>query len=137
MARADVLPEWLPVEGVESLPCGRWFDGVRLPVFAGMRVVDGLRGLSGPVVQDQIADVLTWLVRPGAADGWERRAPGVDVLREGRVLAVPPASWCDGPWTGGSATRWLIAPTATCPTDPPVLLGALRQVCPPLGGRRG
>ncbi len=136
MAAAEVLPDWIPHEGVGSLPCGRWFVGVRLPTFVGLRVVNRLRERSGPVVQDQVAEVVTWLVAPGAAEGWERLVPGVDVVRAPRVLAVPPASWCDGPWSGGPATRWLIAPAGTCLTDPPVLLAALRHVLPAQGGRR-
>ncbi|MDT0445706.1 hypothetical protein [Streptomyces johnsoniae] len=136
MARSEVLPDWIPHEGVESLPCGRWWDGVRLPTFVGMRVVNRLRKHSGPIVQDQVAEDVTWLVPPGAADGWEERAPGVDVLRAPRVVAIPPAAWCDGPWSGAPATRWLIRPTTTCLTDPPLLLDALGHILPARGGSR-
>ncbi|ONK11020.1 hypothetical protein [Streptomyces sp. MP131-18] len=136
MAEIEAVPDWMPHKGVESLPCGRWFDGVGLPTFVGLRVVSRLRERSGPVVQDQVADVLTWLVLPGAAEEWEERAPGVDIVRGPRVVAVPPAAWCEGPWTGGSAIRWLIRPTPTCLTDPPVLLDALRHVLPPRGDHR-
>ncbi|MDT0342457.1 hypothetical protein [Streptomyces litchfieldiae] len=130
MATTDAQP-WMPTDGVELLPCGRWWDAVQLPTFVGVRVVSRLGERSGPVVQDQVAEMLSWLVRPGAAVGWEERVPGVAVLGAGRSLAVPPASWRCGP-----SMRWLIRPTKTCLTDPGALFGALRATFPPRGARR-
>ncbi|MDT0343069.1 hypothetical protein [Streptomyces litchfieldiae] len=89
-----------------------------------------MEGRSGPVVQDQVAETLSWLVNPGAADGWEERVPGVAVLGEGRSLAVPPASWRCGP-----STRWLSPAHGDCLTDPGALYDALRHVLHP--GRAG
>ncbi|MDT0346875.1 hypothetical protein [Streptomyces litchfieldiae] len=112
-------PEWMPAHGVELLPCGRWFDAVQLPEFVGRRVLSRLLDRTGPVVQDQVQDMLTWLVAPGAADGWEERVPGVAVLGAGRSLAVPPASWRCGPTaTAGSSIRWLTQPTNTASPIP-------------------
>ncbi|MDT0347707.1 hypothetical protein [Streptomyces litchfieldiae] len=132
MTAIEAVPDWLPAGGVELLPCGRWFDAVRLPCFVGARVVSRLGDACGPVVQDQVAEMLSWLVRPGAAVGWEERVPGVAVLGEGRSLAVPPASWRCGP-----STRWLRPARGGCLTDPYALYGALRHVLRPGGAGPG
>ncbi|MDT0341576.1 hypothetical protein [Streptomyces litchfieldiae] len=116
-------PQWMPVEGVELLPCGRCFDALQLPTFVGARVISRMLDRSGPVIEDQVAETLSWLVKPGAADGWEERVPGVAVLGAGRSLAVPPASWRCGP-----STRWLRPARGDCLTDPGALYDALRHV---------
>ncbi len=96
---------------------------MRVGAFDGIRAVGRLRDRSGPVVEDQAAGVVTWLVVPGAADGWG--LPGVTVLGAGRTLAVPPASW-----TGGPAVRWLVPPPVVgdCLTEPDGLRGVLGGV---------
>ncbi|WP_159029723.1 hypothetical protein [Streptomyces marincola] len=130
MTRADALPEWMPGTAVRSLPCGRWWDGVRVPSFVGMRVVDRLRDRSGPIIEDQVDVFMTWLVPVAAADGWRERMPGIAVLRAGDHLAVPPADWTGGPWAGGATPRWLIRPAGTCLTAPADLRAALEKVLP-------
>ncbi|WP_159029912.1 hypothetical protein [Streptomyces marincola] len=120
----------MPVENVVDVVCGRWWEGVRLPTFVGLRVLSRLRERSGPVIEDRVAESMTWLVRVGAAEGWERLAPGTHVLRAGWEIAVPPVGCVGGPWEGGASLRWLSRPTATCLTHPPDLLDALRHVLP-------
>ncbi|MDT0308957.1 hypothetical protein RM780_18600 [Streptomyces sp. DSM 44917] len=110
-------------EGVVALPCHRWWDGARVPAFVGERVVAWLRAEAGPVIEDQVADSYTWLVRPGAADAWE--GAGVEVLRHGS-LPVPPPHFTAGAFSGGASLRWLVPPTATCLSDPARLAAALR-----------
>jgi hypothetical protein len=106
------------------VPCARWFDAVRIGVVHGIRAVGRLRDRSGPVVEDQAAGLVTWLVAPGAADGWA--LPGVTVLGAGGTLAVPPASWTDGP-----ALRWLVPPPVVgdCLTEPDALRVVLGGTC--------
>ncbi|MDT0306290.1 hypothetical protein RM780_04845 [Streptomyces sp. DSM 44917] len=120
------LPVWLPTtdQGVQMLPAHRWWDAVRLPGFVGFRVLYRLRCVRGcgAVVQDQEADTLTWLVRVGAADGWE--AINAEVLRMG-VVPVPPARYCAGTFTGGASIRWLVPPAGACLTEPGPLRAAL------------
>jgi hypothetical protein len=115
---------WLPPdeEGVRARPCGRWFDAVRVARFDGVLAISRLQERSGPVIEDQGAGVLCWLVPVAAADGWE--LPGVEVLGMGCSLAVPPARWTQGP-----AVRWLIAPGVggDCLTNPSSLRDALAR----------
>lgn len=104
------------------LPCGRWFDAVRLSGYVAERVFGRLliSGV-GPVIRDQVGDVWCWLIRPGAGDGWG--IAGVTVLGEGRSVAVPPGEWVKGP-----STRWFVAPRGDCLTDPDRLRDAVRFV---------
>ncbi|MDT0306884.1 hypothetical protein RM780_07895 [Streptomyces sp. DSM 44917] len=122
----DTAPEWLPTteQGVQLLPCHRWWDAVRLPGFAGQRVVAALRREHGPVpvIEDQLADTHTWLVPIGAADGWD--AIGAHVLNYG-VIPVPPAQFSTGAWTAGAAIRWLVSPGGPRLADPQALRDAI------------
>ncbi|MDT0306821.1 hypothetical protein RM780_07575 [Streptomyces sp. DSM 44917] len=124
----DSLPLWLPSagQGVQVVPCHRWFDAVRVPGFVGVRVVALLRRaqLEGAVIEDQVGDSLTWLVRVGAADGWD--AFGAEVLGAGQSVAVPPARFVAGAFTGGAGLRWLIAPSGVCLAEPGALRAAVR-----------
>ncbi|WP_059013528.1 hypothetical protein [Streptomyces specialis] len=124
----DSMASWLPPDGwgVRTVPCGRWWDAVRVPGVAGFRALDRLGERSGPVIEDQVGQVLTWLVRPGAAERWS--LAGVAVWGRGRCLAVPPAAWVNGPWSGAPVTRWLIRPRGGCLTDAKALRATLAQV---------
>jgi hypothetical protein len=113
-------------QGVRTLPSGRWWDAVRVPDFRGRHVLARL-GHSSAVVYDQAAALYTWLVPPGAADGWDHAGLGVLVPPRGHVIAVPPAEWQAGP-----GTKWLVPPGPTALTDADRLLAALRAT--PLGG---
>lgn len=97
------LPVWVPPEGapVESFPCGRWWDAVRVPTPVGLHALRVLDELSGPVIEDQGPWVLYWLVPPGSADHW--RLAGVKVLGAGHMLAVPPADYIASP-----SRRWKV-----------------------------
>ncbi|MGK5531362.1 hypothetical protein [Streptomyces sp. URMC 129] len=131
----NVSLSWLPPDewGVRTVPCGRWFDAVRMPSVTGFPVMARLWERSGPVIEDQAGQVLTWLVEPGTADGWEP-AGGVAVWGRGRCLPVPPAGWVNGAWSGAPVTRWLIRPAGTGLTDAKVLRDALAEV---VGERSG
>ncbi len=76
---------------------------------------------SGPVIEDQIEDVVTWLVPVDAAHAW--RLAGVTVLGAGRELRVPPPHW-------SGAIRWLLEPPAVgdCLTRPEFLHTSLITV---------
>lgn len=84
---------------------------------------------------------MTWLVFPGAADGW--RLAGVVVLGAGAVVEVPPVGWVPG---AGHGLRWVVRVRGDGLTDAPALYRALvatgepscglgAQRCEPVGGR--
>ncbi|MDT0309489.1 hypothetical protein RM780_21365, partial [Streptomyces sp. DSM 44917] len=60
-------PTWLASiqRGVETLPCGRWFDAVRVLAVDGERALAELGLVSAGVVEDQGAGTLCWLVPVG------------------------------------------------------------------------
>jgi hypothetical protein len=114
------LPEWMPRHGPAGRACGFWFDAAQLPSFAATPVIRRLGDRSGPVLEDQVAEVTTWLIPVGSATGWDQ--PAIEVLGSGRLLTIPP------PDTLGRRVHWRIAPTGTCLTDPHALHDALRAV---------
>jgi hypothetical protein len=117
----------MPTVGVGTVPTGRWFDAARVPSSDGARAISLLQDDSGPVIEDQAASTLTWLVRVDSLNGSD--LAGVEVLSAGRVVAVPPATWT------GTMFRWLIPPPAEgdCLTSSESLHTALATV---LGERR-
>lgn len=128
-----VPPDWLPTRGAELVPCGRWWDAVQLPTFTAVRLIGQLADASGPVVQDQQRDTVTWLLPAGTPR--TDYGPEVTVLDLGHAIRIPPAAWRGGPYDGAPAVRWLIPPAGDCLTDPAVLYGALDVVL--AGVRRG
>ncbi|MGK5534354.1 hypothetical protein, partial [Streptomyces sp. URMC 129] len=122
------VPHWLPTaeQGVRTLPCGRWWDAVRVPDYRARHVLTRL-AYSSAVIHDQAASLYTWLVPTGTAGGWDAVALGVIVPALGDVIPVPPAQWQQGP-----GTKWLVPPGPTCLTDPDRLRQALKRT--PLGG---
>ncbi|WP_059008327.1 hypothetical protein [Streptomyces specialis] len=112
---------WMPTsdQGVRKLPCGRWWDAVRVPEHRARHVLTRL-AYGSAVIHDQAAGLYTWLVAPGGAGGWDQVALGVLVPPPGHVIAVPP-----GEWQAGPGTRWLVPPGNTL-TDADRLLEALR-----------
>ncbi|WP_251022872.1 hypothetical protein [Streptomyces sp. ISL-10] len=94
MSRAQ---QWVQPYGldVRTLPAGRWWDAVRVPLSLGIRALDRLGGDTGPVIKDGHGSILYWLVKPGAADHWQ--LPEVRVLGPGCHVAVPPQHRMDGP----------------------------------------
>ncbi|MEO3749210.1 hypothetical protein [Streptomyces sp. B6B3] len=115
-------PAWLPLPaaGVCAVPCGRYFDAVLVDAFDAVRALARIRHRSGPVIEDQIADAVTWFVPVGAADAWQ--LAGVRVLRRGHEVRVPPPGW-------QGAIRWLMEPPAVgdCLTRPALLHIALGE----------
>lgn len=95
------FPAWLPSDGVQVLPCHRWWDVVRVSSFYGSCAMRRLESRTGPVVEDQARRAFHWFVAVGAADGWG--LPHVEVLGAGCTLRVPPVGWTMGP-----AVRWLV-----------------------------
>ncbi len=120
-AAPPARPEWLPDarSGVRTAPCGRWFDAVL--------AIGRMQHRSGPVIEDQVQDAVTWLVPVGTADAWD--LPGVQVLGHGHEIRVPPPGW-------RGAIQWLMEPPAVgdCLTRGRQLAGASCVVCgSPLG----
>ncbi|MGK5530140.1 hypothetical protein [Streptomyces sp. URMC 129] len=128
MTTTSAVPEWVPTDnhGVRTLPCGRWFDAVRVSSNTAFYGIARLHDRSGPVIEDQVQQILTWLIHPATAEGW--CLPGVKVVGRGRYVAVPPASWVKGSWWGAPSTRWLIPPRGSCLTDAKYLHDALAEV---------
>jgi hypothetical protein len=108
------------------VPTGRWFDAVVVDAFDGVLVIGRIRHRSGPVVEDQVADVVTWLVPVGTARAW--RLAGVRVLGRGDEIRLPPPGW-------RGAIQWLVEPPAVgdCLTGAELLHTTLTRV---LGERR-
>jgi hypothetical protein len=83
------LPAWLPPPdvSVRSTPCGEAFDAVRVNERLGAYSLELLAGRSRGVIADRRDGVLYWLIRPGAAVGWDMPCPGVrvGVLRLGAL----------------------------------------------------
>lgn len=118
---ARELPVWLP-RSIEtaSLPTGEWWDAVSATGPLARRVMLAPGSGTGAVIEDRREDVLHWLVRPGAADGWSV-PPGVTVRGPGYALTVPPVHRTHGP-----GLFWQVPPTRDGHlTDPAALLAAL------------
>ncbi|EFL22441.1 hypothetical protein SSOG_02153 [Streptomyces himastatinicus ATCC 53653] len=98
---------WTPPCGHELtvLPAGRWWDAVRATEPVGERALRLLGADSGAVIQDRYGP-LYWLVRPGAADGWDVRDVRVLGLSTttASYIGVPP-----GHRTTSPGTHWRIA----------------------------
>ncbi|MFB4194359.1 hypothetical protein [Streptomyces carpaticus] len=134
---------WMPSAraGSRMVPCGRWFDAVRVSGELGERAVAGLGMTSRGVVGDFARGVAMWLVFPGVADGW--RLGEVEVWGAGQAVEVPPVSWVPG---SGRGLRWLVRPRGDGLTEGAALYGALvaargpscglgAQRCEPVAGR--
>lgn len=123
------LPHWLPLTPgvVRRLPCGRWFDAVRVPAAVGTRALKLLAGRSGPVINSPRDQALYWLVQTGAADGW--RLPLVQVYGTACWLSVP------APTPGDRHVRWLLPPAGDCLTDAEALRAALTRAVAVTGPR--
>ncbi|RKN46842.1 hypothetical protein [Streptomyces hoynatensis] len=122
------LPAWMPPAGGGALviPCGQDFDAVRVAGLTALQAAGRFPGGPPPLIEDQEQHVASWLLPPGAAATW--LVPGTDALGAGANLAVPPATWCCGPWSGGPAVRWLVPPAGDCLTDPETLRLVLTSV---------
>ncbi len=117
---APSRPDWLPTNGVRSVPCARWFDAVLVGAFDAVLAIGRMRHRSGPVIEDQVEDAVTWLVPVGTADAW--RLSGVRVLGRGHEIRVPSPGW-------HGVIRWLVEPPAVgdCLTRPELLHDTLRE----------
>jgi hypothetical protein len=118
---STTVPDWLPpTGGVQSVPCGRDFDAVRVSSFDGIRAIGRLGSRACPMIEDRATGVVYWLLPVGSAHGWRLR--DVEVLGDGYDVAVPPVS---GPDDG--SVRWLVPPPGdgSCLADPQRLREAL------------
>ncbi len=129
------VSEWLPSPsaGIQTVPCGRWWDGVRVDSYDGIRALAHLKDDSGPIVEDVADRTMMWLVPVGAAAGW--RLPCVHILGSGRWVSVPPA-------TADGVLVWRVRPPTVGDdlTPPEKLRDALAMVFTPVpggGSRRG
>ncbi|MGP4112837.1 hypothetical protein ACTWP5_18255 [Streptomyces sp. 4N509B] len=117
------MPMWLPPSDVSArrVPCGCWWDAVRVPEDIGAVVLEALAGQSGPVIGDRCDGVYSWLVAPGAADGWRGGLP-VQVYGVACRLLVPSLGSSHTCWV-----EWLVQPEPgrDCLTDPGLLNAAL------------
>ncbi|MGY0061601.1 hypothetical protein ACWY4P_34545 [Streptomyces sp. LZ34] len=116
--------KWTPPSGhdVNVVKTGKWWDAVRSSASVGEHALGLLGAESGAVIQDKHGP-LYWLVRPGAADGWNVRQ--VQVLGASTATAsyvgVPPAHWTSRP---GTHWRIPVGPGRYL-TDAKLLHGAL------------
>lgn len=104
------------------MPAGRWWDAVKASESVGEHALKLLGPHSGAVIQDRHGPMY-WLVRPGAADGWNLRQ--VRVLGPSTAtttyLGVPPVRRTTRP---GTHWRIPVGPGRYL-TDGALLRGAL------------
>ena len=127
MVNSDAArPPWLPTDSIRTVPCARWFDAVTVDAFDAVIAIGRMQHRSGPVIEDQVEDAVTWLVPVGTADAWD--LPSIQVLGKGHEIRVPPPGW-------HGVIRWLMEPPAVgdCLTRPGLLHTTLTAV---LGDRR-
>ncbi|GAA2389777.1 hypothetical protein GCM10010420_11900 [Streptomyces glaucosporus] len=134
-------PSWLPYGGTHrAVPAGVWWDAVRMPGRAGLRVLDAMLRYGdrppGPVIGDLPGEAgpgvpgeeweeweersrVYFLIPPRAADRWE--LPGARVLGRGSYVVVPDAAGLRPP-----GLHWLVPPAADrCLTSVRSLLRAM------------
>ncbi|MGW0826049.1 hypothetical protein [Streptomyces sp. NPDC002845] len=113
------VPRWMSSHGpsVRTLPAGRWWDAVRVPLVLGDQALERLGGESGAVIKDGYGGILYWLVPPGDAAGW--CVPEVHVLGPGSHVAVPPLYRTTGP-----GLYWYVPPARGREWTRPALLHA-------------
>jgi hypothetical protein len=113
--------------GIQMLPCGVYWDVVRLPEELGLAALrtllaaDATRPAVGPVMHDPHGGHVYWLVsmERHADYTWSRVAPESRVRSSGDYLAaVEPEPAVPGP------VRWVHWPAVTSMLTPPALLAA-------------
>ncbi|MCZ0984452.1 LuxR C-terminal-related transcriptional regulator [Streptomyces diastatochromogenes] len=103
---------WLPHSRTVPVPCGTYFDAVRMPADIAAPVLRRLGSGTGPVLANDVTRVWWFLLPRGEAEPglW---APGVRLLRRGTVIGVPPREV-----TGGKDVHWVVTPgTQTTSAD--------------------
>jgi hypothetical protein len=80
----DQLPAWLPWTRTVSLPCGLYFEAVRVPAQWARDAHAVLGPDSGGVLANQLSG--TWIFLP---DTWTLH--GTRLVRRGTAVEVPPA----------------------------------------------
>jgi hypothetical protein len=80
---------------VRTVPAGRWWNAVRVPLALGTPALMSLGDDTGAVIKDGYGKILYWLIPPGDAGDW--RLPDVQVLGPGSHVAVPPLRRTSGP----------------------------------------
>ncbi|MEO3751022.1 hypothetical protein [Streptomyces sp. B6B3] len=95
---------------MRSAPCGRWFDAVVVDAFDAVLAIGRIQHRSGPVIEDQVEDAVSWLVPIDTADAWGLR--GIRILggrRSGsrrRAGAERSSGWSNHPpWATASPAR--------------------------------
>ncbi|MFK0168315.1 hypothetical protein ACIQU5_05890 [Streptomyces sp. NPDC090306] len=110
------------------------WDLVTVPTRQGLEAVDilrrGAREAVGPVLHDDGADTVNFVVPSGTAAGWD--VPGSTCTEtDGRGLRLPPAPSADGEEAAGreaDGADWVLPPGESDPaTDPAVLRAALGE----------
>lgn len=105
------------------------WDLVTVPTRQGLEAVDILRRGAceavGPVLHDDGADTLNFVVPSGTAAGWD--VPGSTCTEtDGHGLRLAPAPSADG--SGPDGADWVLPPGESDPaTDPAVLRAALGE----------
>lgn len=100
---------------VRTVPAGRWWTAVRVPVALGALALESLGDETGAVIKDGYGGIMYWLVPPGDASEW--RLPDVQVLGRGSHVAVPPCAAPRAPASTG------VSRSPTTPT------GRTRNAC--------
>ncbi|MFI0219792.1 hypothetical protein [Streptomyces lydicus] len=125
-------PAWVPRVQTLGLPCGQYFDAVRVGVDSAVSAHEILGPHSGPVLANSHTRTWFFLLEPGAVmpGFWEVR--GSRLLRPGTIISVPPVFI-----TTGRDVRWVILPGrgTTRPDDLRAALGG-RTPPPPAPRRR-
>ncbi|MGW0707180.1 hypothetical protein ACWD4G_14680 [Streptomyces sp. NPDC002643] len=80
---------------VRTVPAGRWWNAVRVPIALGTPTLKSLGDASGAVIKDGFGGIMYWLVPPGDAMNWQ--LPEVQILGAGSHVAVPPLRRTAGP----------------------------------------
>ena len=94
-ALTPVFP-WLPPAGrTASRPAGVAWDAVAVPEILSERVFRALAPWRGAVIADVAGGVHYWLVRAGAAEGWD--VPSTAALGVDQYVTVPAADLTAGP----------------------------------------
>lgn len=83
-------PRWMCYYSpeVRTVPAGRWWNAIRVPVALGTLALKSLGDETGAVIKDGYGGIMYWLVPPGDASEW--RMADVQVLGRGSHVAVPP-----------------------------------------------
>lgn len=121
-------PEWVPCGRTVPVPCGRYFDAIRVPADIAEPALRILGPQAGPVLANTTTRAYHFLVlRPNRVSpgAWGR---GIRVMPQHRLLGIPPAHT-----TGGRDVHWAFPPSTY--TTPSLLLREVLEGPLPLATR--